>query len=226
MGRIADIALISELAHQHGALLCCDNTLATSVFQQPMNHGADFSMHSSTKFFGGHSDVTGGVLLAKTDSEIFQRVRQIQALSGAVPSPFDCWLLQRSIATLGVRVRHQSANASIIAQYLSRHSQVEKVLYAGHHDHPQAELIRTQMSGGGSILSILVKGGRQQALQVAGKTSIIKQATSLGGVESLIEHRHSVEGEHSLSPENLLRLSIGLEDKDDLIADLDQALSS
>ncbi|NNF17765.1 MAG: PLP-dependent transferase, partial [Gammaproteobacteria bacterium] len=215
---------IAQLTHRNGAVLCCDNTMATIVLQDPLALGADFTMHSSTKFIGGHSDITGGVIIAREDSEQFQRLREIQALAGSTPSPFDCWLLLRSLATLGLRVQQQTNNAAQLAQFLHTHRSVDHVLYAGAPQHPQADLVAQQMCGGGAVLSFLVKDGRDSALQVARSTRIIKQATSLGGVESLIEHRLSVEGKTSLSPDSLLRLSVGLENVDDLCNDLEQAL--
>lgn len=224
--QVSDIHAVAGIAHQHQAVLCCDNTVATSVLQNPLALGADFSMHSSTKFFGGHSDVTGGVIIAAEDSPQFQRLREIQALAGATPSPFDCWLLQRSLATLGLRVRHQNQTARALANFLEAHAAVETVLYPGLPSHPQADLIGRQMSGGGAVLSFLLKDGHEKALRVARSTRIIKQATSLGGVESLIEHRRSVEGDTSLSPDNLVRLSVGLEDVNDLTDDLAGALSA
>ncbi len=224
--RITDIAATVQWAHAHGAQVCCDNTLATSVLQQPLALGADFSMHSTTKFFGGHSDVMGGVLIAREAGATLDALRHIQNIGGAVPAPFDCWLLLRSLATLGLRVRHQSGSAARIAQALTSHAQVERVLYAGNPQHKDRALIDRQMSGGGALLSLLMRGDATQALQVARATRVFKQATSLGGVESLIEHRHSVEGEHTVSPANLLRLSVGLEDVDDLIEDLEQALAT
>lgn len=221
---IADIAATATLARERGAMLCCDNTLATSVLQQPLALGADFSMHSSTKFFGGHSDVMGGVVMAREAGPMLDRLRQIQNIGGATPAPFDCWLLLRSLATLGLRVRHQSASAATLASALAAHPRVTSVLYAGDPAHAERALIDRQMSAGGALLSILVKGGLDEAVAVAKRTRIFKQATSLGGVESLIEHRFSVEGEHSVSPPNLLRLSVGVEDVEDLLMDIEQAL--
>ncbi|MFK7887814.1 MAG: PLP-dependent aspartate aminotransferase family protein [Gammaproteobacteria bacterium] len=223
---ISDIAATVALAHERGAMVCCDNTLATSVLQQPLAHGADFSMHSSTKFFGGHSDVMGGVVIAREAGATLDRLRHIQNIGGATPAPFDCWLLLRSLATLGLRVRHQSANAAYLAQALSSHPSIERVLYAGDLKHPGRAVADKQMSGGGALLSLLVKGNAEDAIGIAKRTRIFKQATSLGGVESLIEHRFSVEGEHSVSPENLLRLSVGVEDVDDLLQDLKQAIDA
>lgn len=224
--RISDIRAIAAFAHERGASLCCDNTLATSVWQQPLELGADFSMHSTTKFIGGHSDVMGGIVVAAHDDELFSRVREVQQVGGAVPGAFDCWLMLRSIATLAVRVRQQTHSAVQIARHFAGHRGVERVLYAGLESHPGYSLNRTQMDAGGALLSLLIDGSAEAAIRVARCTRLIRQATSLGGVESLIEHRHSVEGVTSVSPPNLLRLSVGLEDVDDLIEDLEQALDS
>ncbi len=224
--RVSDIRAVATLAHKHSARLCCDNTLATSLWQRPLELGADFSMHSSTKFLGGHSDVLGGVVIAKHQDEMYERIREVQQVGGAVPSPFDCWLILRSIATLSVRVKQQTRNALMLAQHFEHHEAIEQVLYVGLENHPGFELNRTQMREGGALLSLLINGSAETAIAVAKNTKLIKQATSLGGVESLIEHRYSVEGSTSVSPPNLLRLSVGLEDSDDLIQDLEQALDA
>ncbi|MFK8029165.1 MAG: PLP-dependent aspartate aminotransferase family protein [Gammaproteobacteria bacterium] len=222
---VSDIRSIAELAHARGAKVGCDNTLATCLWQQPLELGADFSMHSSTKFLGGHSDVLGGVIIARSNDEMFARVREAQQIGGAVPSPFDCWLLLRSIATLSVRVRQQTKSADTLARHFSDFPGVQRVLYVGLESHPGYALNKTQMERGGALLSLLIDGTADQAIQVASHTRVIKQATSLGGVESLIEHRYSVEGETSVSPPNLLRLSVGLEDPEDLIEDLEHAIA-
>lgn len=225
MLKITDIEAVAELAHERGALVCCDNTFATPVWQRPLELGADLVMHSSTKFFGGHSDIMGGVVIVRDRGELLERLRDYQMTAGAVPSPFDCWLTRRSLTTLAYRVKAQSENAARIALFLSGRKRVEKVFYPGLRSHPGHELARRQMHGGfGAMLSFCVKGGRDEAFAVAARTRLFVRATSLGGVESLIEHRASVEGPHSVTPQNLLRLSVGLEHVDDLIADLDQAL--
>ncbi|MEM7083339.1 MAG: PLP-dependent aspartate aminotransferase family protein [Pseudomonadota bacterium] len=224
--RVSDIRRIAALTAQRGAKLCCDNTLASCVWQRPLQLGADFCMHSSTKFFGGHSDVTGGVLIAREASTLLDQVRYIQQVGGAVPSPFDCWLLLRSLSTLAVRVRHQTRSAEQIARHFSNHPHIEQVLYVGLTDHPGHALNQTQMHAGSALLSLLVKGDASTAIKVAQSTQFFAQATSLGGVESLIEHRYSVEGKTSLCPPNLLRLSVGLEHANDLIEDLEQALAT
>jgi len=226
MLKLSDIAAILARAHRHGAWVCCDNTFATPVWQRPLQLGADLVMHSSTKYFGGHSDVMGGVVIAREKGELAARLRDYQATAGSVPSPFDCWLLRRSLTTLSCRVRAQSDTAQRIAQFLSQHAAVAQVLYPSLPSHPGHELAARQMQGGfGAVLSFCVHGGQNQAFAVVNAVQLFKRATSLGGVESLIEHRASIEGPHTVTPPSLLRLSIGLEHVDDLIADLAQALS-
>lgn len=226
--KVSDIAGLAAIARSAGAALVVDSTFATPVIQQPLQLGADLVMHSTTKYLGGHSDVLGGAVIARdADSALFTRIRDLQTKGGSVPSPFDCWLLQRSIATLPLRVRAQTANAQAIAEYLAAHPAVEVVHYPGLPSHAGHALARRQMPGGfGAMLSFQVRGGREAALAVAGKVAVFTRATSLGGVESLIEHRASVEGPHTTTPQNLLRMSVGLEHADDLIADLGQALRS
>lgn len=227
MLNISDIETIAELAHGRGAMVCCDNTFATPVWQRPFDQGADMIMHSSTKYFGGHSDVMGGAVVTRDRGGLSEKLRAYQAIAGGVPSPFDCWLIRRSLATLSCRVRAQTENAARIATFLSRHKQVEKVFYPGLESHPGHALARKQMNDGfGAMLSFNVRGGRDETFAVAAKTRLFIRATSLGGVESLIEHRASVEGPHTVTPQNLLRLSVGLEHADDLIGDLDQALAA
>ena len=227
MLNISDIETIAELAHGRGAIVCCDNTFATPVLQRPFDFGADAVMHSSTKYFGGHSDVMGGAVILRDRGGLSDRLRDYQATAGAVPSPFDCWLTRRSLTTLAYRVKAQTENAARIAQFLSKHRCVEKVFYPGLRSHPGHALARKQMPGGfGAMLSFCIKGGRDEAFAVAARMQLFIRATSLGGVESLVEHRASIEGPHSVTPESLLRLSVGLEHSDDLIADLDQALEA
>lgn len=224
--KICDIAGLAELGHAAGATLVVDSTFATPVIQQPLTLGADLVMHSTTKYLGGHSDVLGGALIARDAGHpLFGRIRDLQTKGGAVPSPFDCWLLQRSIATLPLRVRAQTANAQAVAEFLAGHPAVERVHYPGLPGHAGHALACRQMPGGfGAMLSFQVRGDRATALAAVGKVTIFTRATSLGGVESLIEHRASVEGPYSTTPPNLLRVSVGLEHADDLIADLGQAL--
>jgi cystathionine gamma-synthase len=183
-------------------------------------------MHSTTKYLGGHSDLLGGAIVAKEDSEFFQRIRKIQATAGAIPSPFECWLLMRGIRTLALRVRTQCSNALRLAEFLEKHPKVEKVLYAGLKSHPDHDIAASQMHGGfGGLMSFLVKGDDKAALGMTSHLKLITRATSLGAVETTIDHRYSVEPPGTPTPKNLLRLSVGIEHIDDLIADLDQALA-
>ena len=223
--KIVDLAAVAEIVRGAGAILVCDNTWAP-VLQRPLDLGVDLVMHSTTKYFGGHCDVMGGIVVAKTDNEFFKRIRGIQYEGGAVPSPFDCWLILRGIRTLPWRMRAHSENATRVAEFLARHPKVARVHYPGLASHPAHKIAARQMSEFGGMLSLEVKGGYHAAMSVAAKTKIFIRATSLGGVESLIEHRASIEGPGTTSPEGLLRLSIGLENADDLIEDLDQALGS
>jgi cystathionine gamma-synthase len=225
--RVSDIAALAGLAHRGGALLACDNTFASPVLQRPFELGADLVMHSTTKYLGGHSDVLGGVLVVRESSATRDRLREFQATGGGVPSPFDCWLVLRSLATLPLRVRAQAATALAVATFLERDGRVERVHYPGLAAHAGHELAARQMRGGfGAVVSFEVRGGAAAAMKVAARAKIFTRATSLGGVESLIEHRASMEGPHSTTPQGLLRTSIGLEAADDLIADLDQALGA
>ncbi len=224
MLRISDIAAISASARSVGAQLVCDNTWATPLGQRPFELGADLVVHSTTKYLGGHSDVLGGAVVAQADSTLWQRIRQLQIMGGAVPSPFDCWLVLRGVQTLPYRVRAQSEHALRIATWLSAQPQIERVHYPGLPGHPGHAVAAKQMRLWGGMLSIQVRGDAQAALAVAAKVQLWTRATSLGGPESLIEHRASIEGPESATPPNLLRLSVGLEHPDDLIADLAQAL--
>ena len=223
--KICDLAAVSKLAQERGILSVCDNTWATPVLQRPLDLGCDIVMHSTTKYLGGHSDVLGGALIFKEKSEISERARQIQTLGGAVPAPFDCWLVARGIKTLAVRVRQQAANAQRLAEFLEGHAAIERVYYPGLVSHPGHEIAQRQMVLSGGMLSVQVKGEKKEALDFVKRLSLFTAATSLGGVESLIEHRASTEGESTLTPQNLLRVSVGLEHADDLMADLDQALA-
>jgi cystathionine gamma-synthase len=222
--KIVDLAKVAEIVHRAGAICVCDNTWAPTL-QCPFELGADLILHSTTKYFGGHCDVLGGIVVAKDNSDLFQRIRSIQYEGGAVPSPFDCWLILRGMRTLPWRMRAHSENAMKVADFLSRHLRVERVHYPGLESHPGHEIAARQMSMFGGMLSFEVKDGRDAAMTVAAKTKIFTRATSLGGVESLIEHRASIEGAGTTSPEGLLRLSVGLENADDLTEDLDQALA-
>jgi cystathionine gamma-synthase len=223
--RIADIAGIARLAKQAGAWTVVDNTWATPVLQRPLALGADVVMHSVTKYLGGHSDVLGGALVARSeDHPLFAKARVIQKTAGAVPSPFECWLTMRGIRTLPWRVRAATRNAMRVAAFLNDHRKVEATHYPGLKSNAGHAIARRQMSGPGAMLSFQVRGGRAAAIAMSNRLQLITRATSLGGTESLIEHRHSIEGPDTKAPENLLRMSVGLEHADDLIADLDQAL--
>jgi cystathionine gamma-synthase len=221
--KVVDLAAVAEIIHGTNALCVCDNTWAP-VLQRPFDLGIDLILHSTTKYFGGHCDVAGGIVVAKRDNDLFQRVRTVQYSGGAVPSPFDCWLILRGMRTLPWRMRAHSENGMKIAEFLAQHPKVDVVHYPGLRTHPGHEIAERQMSMFGGMLSFEVKDGRNAAISVAAKTKIFTRATSLGGVESLIEHRASIEGAGTTSPEGLLRLSIGLENADDLIEDLDRAL--
>lgn len=223
--KIADIKAIVLLAKMHGIITACDNTFATPLLQKPLEMGVDFVMHSSTKFFSGHSDILGGIVCTNHQNEMSNSLRDYQITAGAVPSPFDCWLLNRSLATFPLRFATQCRTAFEIAIWLDTHASIEKVFYPGLTSHKNHDIALKQMTNGfGSIISILVKGGKTAALEFASKLNIFKHATSLGGVESLVEHRRSVEGDHPISPDNLIRISIGIEHIDDLKNDLLKAL--
>ena len=221
---ITDIAAAATLAHSRGGLLVCDSTFATPVLQQPLALGADIAMHSTTKFLAGHSDAMGGALAVRETGQVLDRLRDYQVQAGAVPSPFDCWLTRRSMMTLPYRVRAQAASALTVARFLVSQPRVETVFYPGLPGHPGHELAARQMSAFGSMMSVTVRGDAQDALAVAARTRLFTRATSLGSVESLIEHRASIEGPGTSTPANLLRLSIGLEHPDDLVEDLARAL--
>lgn len=222
--KITDIKAIVATAGKHNIKVVCDNTFATPIGQQPLALGADIVMHSSTKYFGGHSDLMGGALIAAEKNEWWAKIRQVQEMGGAIPSPMDCYYLTRSIKTLPYRVKGHVHNAQLLAEYLENHPKIEKVMYPGLLSHPQHAIAKEQMLNFGGMLSFCVKGGSEEARKVINKLKIFTQATSLGGVESLIEHRASVEGPDTKTPHNLLRVSVGLEHIDDLIADLAQAL--
>ncbi len=227
---ITDLLTVSRLAHEAGAIVVADNTWATPALQRPLDLNCDVVMHSTTKYLSGHSDVLGGALVFGENNAFAQRIRQLQSLSGAVPSPFDCWLVSRGIKTLGVRMRAQMATAQLIADFLDGHPAVESVHFPGLSSHPDRELIQQQMNGPGAMLSMQIRAtdggnGAAEALRFIGKLNLITRATSLGGVESLIEHRATVEGPGSKTPQNLLRLSVGLEHPDDLITDLGRGLA-
>ena len=222
---ITDIAAAAEIVHAGGAMLAVDSTTASPVLTRPLTLGADIVMHSATKYLNGHSDVIAGALVAREDSEYWTRVKSIRAQLGGTMGSFEAWLLLRGMRTLFLRVHAASRSAQEIAEFFSTHSLVEEVLYPGLRGFAGHDIAANQMLGGfGGMLSIRVKGGEAAAIKTAANVEIWKRATSLGGVESLIEHRASVEGAGTPVPADLLRLSVGIENPDDLIDDLDQAL--
>jgi cystathionine gamma-synthase len=222
---VVDLERLAALGHNAGALVVCDNTFATPVCQRPFAFGVDLIVHSATKYLGGHSDVLSGVVAVREPGALLERLHEWQRVAGAALAPFDCWLLRRSLATLALRVRAQCAGALRVAGFLERHARIEQVFYPGLRGHRGHAIAARQMTGGfGAMLSVCVAGGREAAMQVAARTRLFTRATSLGGVESLIEHRASIEGPGTRVPENLLRLSVGIEEPEDLIADLEHAL--
>jgi cystathionine gamma-synthase len=223
--KITDIKKIAAIAKAKGIKVVCDNTFATPICQQPLALGADLVMHSATKYFGGHSDLMGGALITAEKGEWWQKIRQVQEMGGAIPSPTDCYYLARSIKTLPYRVKGHVQNAQLLAEFLEQHPKVERVLYPGLPSHPQHTIAKEQMLAFGGMLSFIVKGDENDTHNIINKLNLFTRATSLGGVESLIEHRATVEGPDTKTPRNLLRVSVGLEHIDDLIADLEQALS-
>ena len=224
--KVVDLHALGEIAHANGAHLVVDGTFATPALQQPIALGADVVLHSTTKYLGGHTDVQGGSLAFKKKDDWYDEALHVRKLVGGVGSPFNSWLVLRGIRTLAVRMRAHSDNAIAIARFLAGHERVEAVFYPGLESHPGHAIAKSQMSAFGGMLSFLVRGGRANALAVAAKTKLFTRATSLGSVESLIEHRNSSEGPRSRTAENLLRVSVGLEHSEDLIADLAQALES
>jgi len=222
--RVVDIEAVAAIAHHGGALCAVDNTWGTPALQRPLELGADISMHSTTKYLGGHSDVLSGALIVRDDRDLYQRINTVQIVGGAVPSPFECWLAMRGIRTMPLRVRAQTASAGELAKFLAEHPCVERVHYPGLSSHAGHAVAARQMSGFGGMLSVQAGKNREQSLAVASRLKIFTQATSLGGTESLVEHRASVEGPGTRAPENLLRISVGLENVADLIEDFDSAL--
>jgi len=222
--KLTDIKKVVKIAHQLGIKVACDNTFATPICQQPLALGTDLVMHSCTKYFGGHSDLMGGVLITAEKNDWWQKIRQVQEMGGAIPSPLDCYMLTRSIKTLPYRIRGHVHNAQLLAEYLEKHPKIEQVMYPGLSSHPQHQIAKEQMTGFGGMLSFCLKGGPDEARRVINSLKIFTRATSLGGVESLVEHRATVEGPDTKTPFNLLRVSVGLEHIDDLIEDLKQAL--
>ena len=225
--RVVDIQAAADGVHAVGGLLVVDSTAATPVLQQPLRHGADLVMHSATKGINGHSDVLAGVLATNNvTGRVWEDIKIDRHDAGAVIGPFEAWLLVRGMRTLPLRVREMSSNAAKLAAFLQDHPKIETVLYPGLPSHNGYELAQTQMTGGfGSLLSCVVKGGAEAALTVISKLTVFHRATSLGGVESLVEHRHTIEP-HTGIPEGLLRLSVGIESIDDLRNDLVQAFDT
>jgi cystathionine gamma-synthase len=223
---VTDIAASVALAHQAGARVAVDSTAATPVLTRPLELGADLVMHAATKYLNGHSDVVAGVLVTREDDPHWKRVRALRVQLGAVPGSFEAWLLLRGLRTLVLRVQAASSSAQRIAEHFARHPHVQAVLYPGLPGSPGHAVAVRQMQGGfGGMLSIRVRGGEAAAIATAAQVGLWKRATSLGGCESLIEHRASVEGAGTPAPADLLRLSVGIEHADDLIADLEQALA-
>ena len=222
---VTDIAAFSKVAHQHDLIVCVDSTCATPVLTQPLAFGADIVCHSATKYLNGHSDVLAGALVCARVNPFWERIRQHRLLGGATLGSLESYLLTRGIRTMFVRVRQQCENALEIARYLADHPGVERVHYPGLVDDPGHEVASRQMEGGfGGMLSFLVPGGREEAIAVACRARVFKRATSLGGVESVLEHRKTSENDTTDTPENLIRVSVGIEALEDLIADFAQML--
>lgn len=227
MWDIVDLSEACAIAHECGAIVCADSTVSSPVITRPIEHGVDIVMHSATKYLNGHSDVVAGVLVSKEDSALWKRIAKIRGENGAILGAFEAWLLQRGLRTLFLRVKRASASALTIAQHFEGHPQIKRVLYPGLASHPGHDIACKQMQNGfGGMLSICVKGGAEAALRAIGRMNLFVRATSLGGVESLVEHRPSIEGPTSPLPPELIRISVGIEDPQDLIADLEQALAN
>jgi cystathionine gamma-synthase len=225
MLRITDIRGAAALAHAAGALLVCDNTLPTPVLQRPLEHGADLVVHATTKYLAGNHDAMGGAVVTARADAFWEKIRRRQKLCGAIPSPFASWLTLRGFASLVQRVRWQSHGALAVARFLAEHDEVREVLHPALLTHPGHDVAARQSAGAGGLFSFRVKRGAEAALQLAARVRLFRRATSFGGPDSLIEHRASVEGASSKTPDDLLRLAVGLEDPGDLIADLRQALA-
>ncbi len=224
--RVSDIEAIAAIAREAGALSACDNSWATPLLQRPIDLGMDIVMHSTTKYLAGHSDVTGGAVIVREASETVESLRKIQTDGGLIPSPFDAWLTRRGLESLPARMALHCSNAMKVARFLDAHPSVERVHYPGLESDPGHELASRQMRDFGGMLAFDVVGGREEAFAVAAAVRVITRATSLGGTHSLIEHRASIEGSTTCAPENLLRVSVGLEHPEDLKEDLDRALSA
>lgn len=225
--KVTDIQAVCKLVNDKEILVAVDNTWPSPVLMNPLELGADISVHSTTKYFGGHSDVLGGCVVLKEKGALAEKIRNIQIICGAVPAPFDCWLVTRGIQTLPLRMRAQTENAQKLAEFLSAHPAIEDVFYPGLESHPGHEVAKKQMNNGfGAMISVLIKKGEQAAKDIVHRLELFTPASSLGGVESLVEHRRSIEGDRSTAPPNLVRISVGIEDSEDLINDWKQALNS
>ncbi len=223
---VTDIVRVVEAARRAGALVACDNTWATPILQRPLELGADVVVHSTTKYMAGHSDTMGGAVVCAREDELSETLRSLQKDAGLVPAPLDCWLVRRGLFTLACRMRNHCDNALELAQALAAHAEVSHVHYPGLPSDPGHAAASRQMDAFGGMLSFIVDGGRARAFDVCARLRLVTAATSLGGPETLIEHRASIEGPATQAPEGLLRLSVGLEDPADLLTDLDQALRS
>jgi len=223
--RVTDVARIAEIARGAKALLVADNTVSTPILQNPLTQGCDLVVHSTTKYIGGHSDVLGGAVVTKTKSPVFERIRTIQAYGGGVPSPFDCWLALRGARTMAHRVRAQSETALKLATYLAEHQKVAAVHYPGLASHPGHQIALRQMRGFGGLLSFQVPGAEKEAFAVVARAKLMTRATSLGGVETTLEQRSTMEFAGTTTPANLIRVSVGLEAAEDLLADLAHMLA-
>ena len=227
MWSVTDIAAVAEIAHAAGARLAVDSTVPTPILSQPLSLGADIVMHSATKYLNGHSDVLAGALCTAREDEFWTRIKRVRAMLGQILGPFEAFLLLRGLRTLDLRVRAMSAAAMTVAEHFAADPRVLDVLYPGLPGHGGHAVAKKQMTGGfGGMLSIRVRAGEEAAIRTAANVKLWKRATSLGGVESLIEHRASIEGPGTPCPSDLLRLSVGLEAPSDLIADLEQALKA
>jgi len=233
--RLVDLSAIAEIAKKHGLISVCDNTFSSPIVQQPIDHGIDIVLHSATKYLNGHSDIVGGIAVLAKDGEMAEQMAYLHNAVGSILGPFDSFLALRGLKTLAVRLRQHCASALTIAQYLEAHDKVEKVIYPGLESHPQHDLAKRQMVGGyGGIVTAILKGGLDESRRFLERTELFALAESLGGVESLIEHP-AIMTHASIPPEiraelgisdSLVRLSVGIEDTDDLIADLEDALAA
>jgi cystathionine gamma-synthase len=225
--KITDIQAVCKMVEDKNIVVAVDNTWPSPVLMNPLELGADISVHSTTKYFGGHSDVLGGCVVLKEKGALAEKIRNIQIICGAIPAPFDCWLVTRGIQTLPLRMGAQTENAQKLAEFLNGHPEIEDVYYPGLESHPGHEVAKKQMKNGfGAMISVLIKKGEQAAKDVVHRLGLFTPASSLGGVESLVEHRRSVEGDRSTAPPNLVRISVGIEDSEDLINDWKQALEN